>query len=93
MAAVAGEKFPESTQRLMEAAFKGKEAAVPKFVKWMIAAGAADYTDVAAVGGAEKFEVEYIEVMKSDNLDEVKTCSQSAVPEPAGKHVARRRGC
>ena len=68
MAVDAG-KFPESTQRLMEAAFKGKEAAVPKFVKWMIAAGAADYTDVAAVGGAEKFEAEYIEVMKADNLE------------------------
>ena len=28
------DKFPESTQRLIAAAFKGKEAAMPKFVKW-----------------------------------------------------------
>jgi len=71
-------KFPESTQRLMEFAFKGKEPAMPHFVKWLKQAGAADYTDVAAVGGADKYEVTVIDVMISENIEGSKNLGNKA---------------
>jgi uncharacterized membrane protein YgcG len=71
--------FPDVTQRMLKAAFVGKEAAMPNFVKWFVKNSIMDYTEVAA-SAVEKahFETAILEVMVSDNVEGSKVIGNKA---------------
>ena len=71
--------FPDVTQRMLKAAFVGKEAAMPNFVKCLMKNSIMDYTEVAA-SAVDKahFETAIIEVMVAESIDGSKIIGNKA---------------